>query len=47
MFAVTRPSLLKSTEAKLFFHENLQKIIEDFFKNFYVSLGRDQDGLTS
>ena len=39
MFAVTRPSLLKSTNPKLFFPENLQKIIEDFLKNFNVSLG--------
>ena len=31
MFAVTRPSLLKSTDPKLSFCENLQKIIEDIF----------------
>ena len=29
MFAVTRPSLLKSTKPKLFLRQNLQKIIED------------------
>ena len=29
MFAVTRLSLLNSTDPKLFFHENLQKNIED------------------
>ena len=31
MFAITRPFLLKSTEPKLFFRENLQKIIEDLY----------------
>ena len=39
MFAAARPSLLKSTNPKLFLHENLQKVIEDLFKNFHVSLG--------
>ena len=29
MFAVTRPSLLKSTDTKFFFRKNLQKIMED------------------
>ena len=29
MFAVTRPSLLKSTDPKFFFRKNLQKIMED------------------
>ena len=37
MVAVTRPSLLKSTDPKLFFRESLQKIIEYFFQNLYVS----------
>ena len=41
MFVVTQPFLLKSTEPnpKMFFRENLQKIIEDLFKSIYVSLG--------
>ena len=37
MVAVTRLSLLKSTDPKLFFRESLQKIIEYFFQNLYVS----------
>ena len=39
MFVVTRPSLLKKTDAKRFFRENGQKLTEDLCKNFYVSLG--------
>ena len=39
MFAITRPSLLKSTDPKLFFCENLQKMIGDLSENFHVSLG--------
>ena len=38
MLAVTRPSLLKSTDPKRFFRENLQKSIEYLIKNFNVSL---------
>ena len=45
MFAVTRPSLLIITERKLCFRENLQKIIEDLFKNFYISLGTTTSGI--
>ena len=36
MFAVTQPSLIKSTEHKLFFREYLQKNIEELFENFYA-----------
>ena len=43
MFVVTRQYLLKITDPKLFFRENLQKIIEDIFKNIYVSLGTTSD----
>ena len=41
MLAVTRPSLLKSINflfTRTFFGENLQKFIEDLFRNFHVSL---------
>ena len=40
MSAVTQPFLLKSTNSKHFFCENLQKIIEDFYlftKNLFTS----------
>ena len=36
MFTVTQPSLLKST---IFFCKNLQEIMGDHFKDFYVSVG--------
>ena len=39
MFAVTPPSLLKRTDPNLLFARICKKIIEDLFKNFYVSLG--------
>ena len=39
MFAITQPSLLKSTN-QIFFGENLQKIIEKLSESFYVSLGK-------
>ena len=45
MFAVTRPSLLNFTDSKLFFSENLQKIIEDLLKNIYVSFGTTPSGI--
>ena len=45
MFAVTRPSLLKFTDSKLFFSENLQKIIKDLLKNFYFSFGTTPSGI--
>ena len=41
MFAVTRPSLLKSINSlftRTFFGKNLQKFIEDVFRNFHVCL---------
>ena len=39
-FAVTRPTLQKSTDPKVFFARICKKFIEDFFENFYVPLGR-------
>ena len=54
MFAVTRPSLLKSTDPKPIFRENLQKIIEDlhlFTENseicIFCAIYCARDGLTS
>ena len=39
LFVITRSSLLKSTDPKLLFCENLQKMIGDLSENFDVSLG--------
>ena len=38
-FPVTRPTLQKSTDPKVFFARISKKFIEDFFENFYVPLG--------
>ena len=38
MFAATRLAQLKSSDPN-FFCKNLQKVIEDLFKNFCISLG--------
>ena len=37
MFAVTQLSLLKTADSKLFFCEDLPKIIDELFKNVYVA----------
>ena len=39
MFAVTRQSLPKSTDPKLFSQESEENYRRDLFKSFYVSLG--------
>ena len=44
MFAVTRPSVLKFTDNN-FFNENLQKILENLLKNFYLSFGTTASGI--
>ena len=45
MSAVIRPPLLIFTDPKLFFRENMQKFIEDVFKNFYISLSTTASGI--